>query len=95
MKEPARAIIKFKPKANASSLPLNHLATAVLIATIIDSAPRPNTKRPVAMVIKLPFVAVMIPPVIIRIQNNKVAFLVPILSIMIPPISTIIILGRL
>ena len=44
-----RATRRFTPKANPSSLPLNHFASAVVTATISDSAPRPRTKRPASI----------------------------------------------
>ena len=39
-------MVRLMPKAKLSSLPLNHLASAVVTATIIDSAPRPSTVLP-------------------------------------------------
>src|ERR1022692_1500441 len=47
--DPAREIIRLIPKAKLSSFPRNHLAIAVVTATISDSAPRPKTNRPVAI----------------------------------------------
>jgi hypothetical protein len=47
--DPARAIARFTPKANPSCLPMNHWPMMTVIATIIDSAPRPKISRPAAI----------------------------------------------
>ena len=44
--EPSRAIERLMPNAKPSSLPLNHLASTAVTATISGSAPRPSRKRP-------------------------------------------------
>ena len=94
-KEPSLATVRFIPKANDSSFPLNQRATIVVIATIMDSAPSPNISLPDAIVTRSPFIAVTTAPIIIRIVKIKTDFLVPILSIINPPINTIIIFGKL
>ena len=50
----SRAIVRLIPKAKLSSLPLNHFASAVVTATIIDSAPSPSTVRPAIITGALP-----------------------------------------
>src|SRR5690606_8693676 len=50
--EPSRAIERLMPKAKLSSLPLNHLASTAVAATISGSAPMPSRKRPASMVSK-------------------------------------------
>src|SRR5438552_18935982 len=59
---PSRAIIRLMPKAKLSSLPRNHLATAVVTATINDSAPSPNTSRPEAITVSAGEATVMPAP---------------------------------
>lgn len=94
-KDPKRATVKFKPNAKDNSLPLNHRAITVVIATIIDSAPRPKTNLPAAIKNISPVMAVMIAPIIIRNVKMRTDFRVPIRSIKIPPTSTMIMLGKL
>ena len=55
-------MVRFTPKANESSLPRNHLAIAVVTATMSDSAPRPNTRRPAAITASDPLSAVSAAP---------------------------------
>jgi hypothetical protein len=43
---PSLAIAILVPNANASSFPLNHLTTILVITTILVSAPNPNRKKP-------------------------------------------------
>ena len=43
---PTRAKPRLSPKARASSLPMNHLASTLLSMTIWVSAPRPKSSRP-------------------------------------------------
>src|SRR5690606_29528734 len=50
--EPSRASDRLMPKAKLSSLPLTHLASAAVGATISGSAPMPSRKRPASMVSK-------------------------------------------
>ena len=94
-KDPKRATVKFKPNAKDNSFPLNHRAITVVIATIIDSAPRPKTNLPAAIKNISPVIAVMIAPSIIKKVKIKTDFRVPIRSIKIPPTSTMIMLGKL
>src|SRR5438045_2134879 len=54
-----RAMRRLTAKAKLSSLPLNHLASAVVTATINGSAPIPNTKRAASMVVAEPFISIM------------------------------------
>ena len=51
------------PRAKLSSLPLNHFATPVVMATISDSAPMPKTKRPATIMGKAAPKAVMTAPI--------------------------------
>jgi hypothetical protein len=44
---------KHKPKADASSEPLNHFVAYALCPTIKVSPPKPNTKRPNSTIVKL------------------------------------------
>ncbi len=57
-----RQTVRFTPKAKLSSLPLNQAASAVVMATMSDSAPMPKTRRPVAMIHKLLVSTVMMEP---------------------------------
>ena len=61
-KEPRRAIVRLTPKAKDSSLPRNHLAIAVVTATMSDSAPSPKTSRPAAITASVPLTAVSAAP---------------------------------
>jgi hypothetical protein len=87
--EASRAMVRLMPKAKLSSLPLNHLASAVVTATIIDSAPNPSTVRPAIITTALPLAAVSRAPSKQSVANIAIAFLVPIRSIRIPPISNV------
>ena len=88
-------MLRFTPKASPSCLPLNHWPSAAVTATIIDSAPSPNTRRPSAMMAKLPEAAVRIAPIRQMAAKPSVAVRVPMRSTMTPPMSTITTLGRL
>src|SRR5574338_210164 len=92
--EPSLATVRFNPKAKDNSLPLNHLAIIVVIATIIDSAPKPKSNLPVAINQILPVNAVTIEPSIMNAVKINTDRFVPIRSINNPPIRTIIILGN-
>src|SRR5277367_2181071 len=61
--DPSRAIIRLIPKAKLNSLPRNHLAVAVVTATISDSAPSPKMSLPAAIIANLPERAVTIDPI--------------------------------
>src|ERR1700675_1337723 len=74
---PKRAIIRLMPKAKLNSLPRNHLATAVVTATIRDSAPKPKIKRPVAITLSCPDKTVTIDPAKHSVPKMKIAFRVP------------------
>src|ERR1022692_1516364 len=78
--DPAREIIKLIPKAKLSSLPRNHLATAVVTATISDSAPKPKIKRPLAITVRAPDKLVTTAPKKHSVPKIKIALRVPIRS---------------
>ena len=44
--DPSLEIVMFRPRANASSLPKNHLLTTTVQMTFILSPPKPNTTLP-------------------------------------------------
>jgi hypothetical protein len=94
-KEPSLAIVRLTPNAKESSLPLNHFAIAVVTETMSDSAPRPKMSRPVAITAREPLTTVTTAPTKHRTPNSSVAFLTPIRSMMIPPMSTIKMFGKL
>ena len=48
-KVPRRLMVRLMPNDNASSFPLNHRAMMVLWATMSDSEPSPNMKRPTSI----------------------------------------------
>ena len=81
--EARRAMVRLMPKAKLSSLPRNHLAKAVVTATIIDSAPNPRIALPAIMVPGSPLAAVSTAPSRQRTAKMASAFLVPIRSMMI------------
>jgi len=68
---------------------------ATVIATIIDSAPRPKISRPAAITGKLGDAAVITAPIAQMIANTSVEVLVPNRSTMTPPMSTMTTFGRL
>ena len=94
IKEPNLATVRFNPKANDNSLPLNHRAIIVVIATIIDSAPKPNINLPADINQIFPVSAVTTEPSIINAVNIITDVFVPILSINNPPIRTMMIFGN-
>ena len=47
--DPRRPNVRLRAIANDSSLPLNHLARAVVMATMRGSEPMPSTNRPAAI----------------------------------------------
>ncbi len=87
-------MVRFTPKAKESSFPRNHLAMAVVTATISDSAPRPNTRRPAAIIASVPLAAVSAAPRKHRTPKRKVALRVPMRSMTTPPIRTIRMFGN-
>ncbi len=122
--DPSREMVRLSPNARLSSLPLNQRAIAVVTATISDSAPRPNSRRPAAMTATTggtPLTsnthpktsssaftpipsgaragvsghAVTAAPTKQMTPNSIVDFFVPIRSMMIPPMSTITMFGKL
>ncbi len=93
--EPSRAIVRFTPKAKLSSLPRNQRAMPTVTATISDSAPIPKISRPAAMTSNSPVAAVTAAPTKQSTPNSSVAFLTPIRSMMIPPIRTMMMFGKL
>src|SRR6266478_1750944 len=68
---PRREIIRLIPNAKLSSFPRNHFATAVVTATIKDSAPRPKISRPAAMKASLPDSTVTIAPNRHRVRSEE------------------------
>jgi len=92
--EPNLATVKFNPNANDNCFPLNQRAIMVVIATIIDSAPSPNISLPADINQILPVIAVTIEPIMISAVKIITEVFVPILSIRIPPTSTIIMFGK-
>ena len=86
---PKRAISRLMPKAKLNSFPRNHLAIAVVTATMSDSAPMPKMKRPAAMKKKREVAAVRIAPIRQMTPNKRVALRVPMRSMMIPPMRTV------
>src|SRR5580704_7687433 len=84
-----REIVRLMPNAKLSSLPLNHLAKAVVTATIMDSAPSPKTVRPAIISGALPLAAVMVAPRRQMIAKARIDFLVPMRSMMMPPSSRV------
>ena len=93
--DPSLAMVRFIPNAKLSSLPLNHFATAVVTATIRDSAPSPKTSLPAAMGINVSLSAVMTDPRRQRRAKMNVDFFVPRRSMMNPPIRTMNMFGTL
>ena len=74
---------------------MNHCPRAVVTATIMDSAPSPNTRRPAAIPMNVPESPVMIAPARQIAVKTSVAVLVPIRSTITPPMSTMMMFGRL
>jgi hypothetical protein len=68
---------------------------ATVIATIIDSAPRPKRRRPAAITGKSGETAVTTAPTRQTIANISVDVRVPNRSTMTPPMSTMTMLGKL
>ena len=66
-----------------------------LIATIIDSAPRPKMSRPRAMTGKSGDAAVMSAPTVQMAANASVEARAPNRSTMMPPMSTMMTFGKL
>ena len=93
--EPARAMLRLTPNANPSCRPTNHCPIATVIATIIDSAPRPKISRPAAIAGKFGAIAVTTAPTREITANASVDNRVPYRSTMIPPTSTMMMFGRL
>ncbi len=93
--EPSRAMVRLMPKAKLSSLPLNQRAMAQVTATMSDSAPRPKTRRPAAIVTRSPLAAVSAAPALHSTAKIKVARRTPIRSISRPPSSTMNTFGTL
>ena len=75
-------------------MPRNHLAIAVVMATMSDSAPRPNTRRPAAITASVPLSAVSTAPAKHSTPKMSVARRMPMRSMTIPPIRTITMLGK-
>ena len=86
-------MVRLMPNAKDSSLPRNHLAMAVVTATMSDSAPRPKTRRPAAITESLPLSAVRAAPAKQSTPKRRVARRVPMRSMMTPPMRTIRTLG--
>ena len=93
--EPARAMLRFSPKANPSCLPTNHCPMMTVTATIIVSAPRPKMRRPPAITGKLGEIAVSAAPIVQMIAKTSVVSRAPKRSMRMPPMSTITMLGKL
>ena len=93
--DPSRAIVRLMPNAKLSSFPLNHFATAVVTATMSDSAPRPNSSRPAAIIVSVPESDVTMAPARQVTPKISVALRVPIRSMMIPPMRTMMMFGML
>src|ERR1700730_14629990 len=92
---PSRDAVRFNPKAKLSSFPLNQRASAVTTATFSDSAPIPKISRPVAMTDKCPDMTVIAGPIKQSTPKNISDFRRPIRSMMMPPIKTVKMLGKL
>ena len=75
--DPRRAIDRLMPKAKDSSLPLNHLASAAVAATISGSAPMPSRKRPASMVSNVPVDAISAAEAMQISANRAIERLVP------------------
>ena len=82
-------MVRFSPKAKLSSLPLNHLARAVVTATHRDSAPSPSTVLPATMTAKWPTSPVRMEPRRQRNEKIQMAFLAPMRSTIMPPMSRV------
>lgn len=93
--DPARAMLRFKPKASPSWRPTNHCPIATVMATIIDSAPNPKMRRPAAITGKSGDMAVTAAPIAQMMANTSVASRVPNRSTIMPPRSTMMMLGKL
>ncbi len=93
--EPSRAMVRLAPNAKLSSFPLNQRAMAQVTETMSDSAPIPKISRPAAMTQNSPVAAVTAAPTKQRTPNSSVPFFTPMRSMMIPPISTMMMFGRL
>ena len=76
-------------------MPRNHLAIAVVTATMSDSAPRPKIRRPATITASLALTTVIAAPAKHRTPNTIVDFRVPMRSMMNPPISTMNTFGML
>jgi hypothetical protein len=88
-------MLKLMPNARPSRAGPNHRPSAAITATIIDSAPRPNSRRPNAMVVKSGETAVSTAPRRQITANQKVDRPAPKRSTMTPPIRTMRMFGAL
>ena len=75
--EPARAMLRLTPNAKPSCLPTNHCPMMTVMATIIDSAPRPKIRRPNAISSKMGDSAVMTAPIAQIVAKTSVASRAP------------------
>ena len=81
-------MVRLSPKAKLSSLPLNHLAMAVVTATMSGSAPTPRRKRPAAMTRKSEETAVRTPATVQTAPKSRIERAVPKRSMTTPPPSS-------
>ena len=86
--DPSRAMVRLSPKAKESSFPLNHLASAVVTATMSGSAPTPRRKRPAAITRKSEEATVMTPAAVVMAAKSRMDRLVPKRSMRMPPASS-------
>jgi hypothetical protein len=86
--EPSRAMVRLMPNAKLSSLPLNHLASAVVTATMSGSAPTPSRNRPAAMTANCEDMAVTAAAARQMRAKSVIDFFVPHRSMMYPPTSS-------
>ena len=86
--EPSRAIVRLMPNAKLSSLPLNHFASAVVMATIRGSEPIPSRNRAMIITVRSDDTAIRIPATVQIAAKRMVDFAVPMRSMMMPPMSS-------
>jgi len=79
--------VRLMPKAKLSSRPLNHLARAVVMATMSGSDPIPRSSRAMSITVRSVLTALRM-PANVQIEAKKIVDLtVPNLSITSPPMS--------
>ena len=78
-------MVRLMPKAKLSSLPLNHFASAVVMATISGSEPTPRRNRATSITVRSDETALRIAATVQMAAKRIVDFAVPKRSTITPP----------